>query len=91
MGERWSSNVGKSAPRRTRKNLPFCDEALRSVARLEAVQGKRQVMIEYMLKPGEPLLEQMFSNGLSRALVESLDDISRSVPAIASNTAALDE
>ena len=39
MGERWSSNVGKSAPRRTRKNLPFCDEALRSVARLaEAVQ-----------------------------------------------------
>ena len=35
-----------------------------------------------MMKEDEPLLEQMFSDGLSRSLVEALKDISNSVPDI---------
>ena len=35
-----------------------------------------------MLQEEEPLLEQMFSDGLSRPLVESLEDISNSVPVL---------
>ena len=40
MGSRSSSSGGISVAKRGKKDLPFCEEALRSVARLaEAVQG----------------------------------------------------
>ena len=87
QGKRFTmqTSVGRSfLKKRTTKDLPFCEEALRSVARLaEAVRGDKKGLnnfLRQMLQEDEPLLEQMFSDGLSRPLVESLEDISSSVP-----------
>ena len=76
-----SGGATDSFLRRSKKDLPFCEEALWSIARL-AKAVRSDLLLQHMMKEEEPLLEQMFSDGLSRALVEALKDISYSVPDI---------